>query len=67
MVWCQAKYPVTLIVSVANDEIFFCLGPDIFCTIYLEGDGRLVRGEEGVPDELALELLPVLAVHKLEH
>ena len=34
---------------------------------YLEGDGRLVRGEEGVPDELSLELLPVLAVHKLEH
>ena len=34
---------------------------------YLEGDGRLVRGEEGVPDELPLELLPVLAVHKLEH
>ena len=34
---------------------------------YLEGDGRLVRGEEGVPDELPLELLPVLAVHKLEN
>ena len=33
----------------------------------LERDGGLVWGEKGVPVELALELLPVLAVHKLEH
>ena len=38
-----------------------------FCFFYLERDGGLVGGEEGVPVELPLQLFPVLAVHQLEH
>ena len=39
----------------------------VCCLFYLERDGGLVGGEEGVPVELPLQLFPVLAVHQLEH
>ena len=43
------------------------IGPINDLKPYLNGNGWILRPEKGIPVELSLELVPVLAVDKLEH